>query len=159
MGCPICFERIRAGEAAMRCAGEGGQHHYFHAHCLQQWIRSSQNGHGATCPMCRGRLQINGQRLTEFLNDESSSGLNPDERSMLQEIADGLRGRNGWSDMSSIEKAANIGGMVAAAGFGFMLGWSGSHNAERATMEIMQVAEVPRQHQVAQGVGWVAGLL
>lgn len=159
--CPICFEEIHGGEAAMRCAGEGGQHHYFHARCLQQWIRSSQQGRlrEASCPICRGRLQFNGQRLNEFLDSESSAGLNQEERSMFQAIADGLQCRNNWSDMTKLEKAANIGGLVASAGFGFMLGFSGSHNAERATMEVMHHCEVPRNHQIAQGVGWVAGLL
>mmetsp|Transcript_99567 Transcript_99567/g.187248 ORF Transcript_99567/g.187248 Transcript_99567/m.187248 type:complete len:542 (-) Transcript_99567:155-1780(-) len=156
--CPICFEEIHPGEAAMRCAGEGGQHHYFHARCLQEWIRS-RGSFSATCPVCRGRLQFNGQRLNEFLNSEGSAGLNQEERTMFQAIADGLRGRNGWSDMTSIEKAAHIGGLFAAAGFGFMLGYSGSHNAERATMEVMHHCQVPRNHQIAQGVGWVAGLL
>lgn len=159
--CPICFEAIDPGQAAMRCAGEAGVHHYFHAHCLQRWIQSSRVGavSGATCPMCRGRIQFNGRRLQEFLDNENSAGLGEDERSLLQAISDGLKGRNDWADMTGVERAAHIGGVAAAAGLGFMIGYTGSHHAERATMELMHVAHVPMQHQVAQGVGWVAGLL
>jgi hypothetical protein len=155
--CPICFESIDAGDAAMRCAGTGGVHHYFHASCLQQWIRSCGE-HEATCPICRGNLQIHGQRLNEYLRNDSQ-GLSDEERSILQRIADGLQGRNGWNDMDSIEKAAHVGGLAAAAGWGFMLGYSGSHEAERATLDILHIARVPRQHLVAQGIGWAAGVL
>merc|ERR1712157_360969 len=86
--CPICFEEIRAGDAAMRCAGHGGMQHYFHASCLQHWIRSSRTlVHDATCPMCRGSLQFNGQRLNEFLGDQAASaGLSQDERDFLTSI-------------------------------------------------------------------------
>merc|ERR1719183_3455977 len=42
--CPICLCSIGQGDAAMRCSGEGGVHHYFHAACLQEWIRSCRDG-------------------------------------------------------------------------------------------------------------------
>jgi len=155
--CPICFESIRAEDAVMRCAGDGGSHHYFHASCLQQWIGSARESH-ATCPMCRGSLQLHGQRLNEYLQSDSQS-LNDEDRSVLQKLADGLQGRNGWSDMDSIERAAHVGGIAAAAGWGFMLGYSGNHQAERATLDILHIVQVPRNHWIAQGVGWAAGVL
>merc|ERR1719330_2254823 len=157
--CPICFEPIQAGEAAMRCNGEGGVHHYFHATCLNHWIQSCRSGRGATCPICRGSLQFNGRRLNDFLSSTSSDNLTQDDRSFLQSISDGLSGSNSWSSMNNVEKAANVAGIAAAAGWGFMLGYSGSHQAERATAELMYTCQASQQHQVAQGVGWVAGLL
>eukprot|EP00931_Biecheleriopsis_adriatica_P050083 TRINITY_DN28991_c0_g1_i1.p1 TRINITY_DN28991_c0_g1~~TRINITY_DN28991_c0_g1_i1.p1 ORF type:complete len:547 (-),score=114.98 TRINITY_DN28991_c0_g1_i1:87-1688(-) len=154
--CPICFESIRPGEAAMRCNGDGGTHHYFHARCLQQWIRSCRQGRDATCPMCRGRLQFNGQRLQEFLDGQGSTGLTEEDRSLLQEISDGLRGRNNWTDMKGIEKAAYAGGILAAAGWGFMLGYT---EQQHRSSTALVIHELPAEHQIAQGVGWLAGLL
>jgi len=157
--CPICLEAMGPGEAAMRCAGDGGQHHYFHARCLKTWVRSRRDGAAAptaTCPMCRGPLQMNGQRLQEFLDGEHSAQLSEDDRSYLQSIADGLRGRNNWSTMNRIEKAAYAGGILAAAGWGFMLGYT----EERHRVSHALVLDVlPAEHQLAQGIGWVVGLI
>lgn len=154
--CPICFEDIHAGEAAMRCCGDGGVQHYFHATCLQGWIRACRNGREANCPICRGRLQLNGQRLQEYLNSEGASTLEQEDRSFLQSLADGLQGRNDWSNMDAIEKTAYAGGILAAAGWGFMLGFTEQHHHSSTALVIHQL---PREHQVAQGVGWLAGLL
>ena len=69
--CPICFESINPRQAAMRCSGQGGRCHYFHAHCLSRWVMSSQarNAHTApTCPVCRGPVQVHKRRLQAFLN-------------------------------------------------------------------------------------------
>merc|ERR1712216_445702 len=33
--CPICFDDIMPTDAAMRCRGDGGRHHYFHQPCMQ----------------------------------------------------------------------------------------------------------------------------
>eukprot|EP00928_Gymnodinium_smaydae_P089906 TRINITY_DN73790_c0_g1_i1.p1 TRINITY_DN73790_c0_g1~~TRINITY_DN73790_c0_g1_i1.p1 ORF type:complete len:512 (-),score=40.94 TRINITY_DN73790_c0_g1_i1:274-1809(-) len=153
--CPICFEEIQSGAAAMRCNGEGGVHHYFHAHCLQDWIQACRRGRQATCPICRGSLQFNGHRLQEYLNGETSAQLPAEDRSFLQEISDGLRGSNSWSDMSKLEKTAYVGGIVAAAGYGFMLGFTDRYGRSAA----LSIRHTSDQHQVAQGVGWVAGLL
>eukprot|EP00930_Biecheleria_cincta_P085259 TRINITY_DN74665_c0_g1_i1.p1 TRINITY_DN74665_c0_g1~~TRINITY_DN74665_c0_g1_i1.p1 ORF type:complete len:520 (+),score=78.48 TRINITY_DN74665_c0_g1_i1:53-1561(+) len=154
--CPICFEDIHAGEAAMRCIGDGGVHHYFHATCLQGWIRACRNGQEANCPICRGRLQLNGQRLQEYLNSEGASTLEHEDRSFLQSLADGLQGNNSWSNMDAIEKTAYAGGILAAAGWGFMLGFTEQHHRSSTSLIVYQL---PREHQVAQGVGWLAGLL
>lgn len=154
--CPICYEEIHPGDAAMRCSGEGGVHHYFHSNCLQGWMRARRSSGGASCPVCRGRLQFNGQRLQEFLQGAGSATLGAEERSFLQEVADGLRGRSGWSDMSNLEKAAYAGGILAAAGWGFMLGYTDrNHRASN----ILAVQSIPQEHQIAQGVGWCAGIL
>ena len=83
--CPICQEEISAEDATMRCDGRAGQHHYFHNHCLQAWIRQCQaNGTGATCPICRGSVQMSGQRLDAFLRSDEARTLSAGERSYLQ---------------------------------------------------------------------------
>lgn len=154
--CPICFAGILHSDAAMRCCGEGGVHHYFHASCLQQWIGSCRTGVGATCPMCRGRIQVNGRRLVEFLQGDASAELNEEDRSFLQSIADGLQGKNSWSDMSALERTAYAGGIMAAVALGFTLGFTGrQHHVSNALI----VSRLPREHQVCQSIGRVAGIL
>jgi len=156
--CPICFEDIASGDAAMRCSGAGGIHHYFHATCLQQWIRQCRDGQAPTCPVCRGTVQFNGQRLETFLHSPNASNLGDDERSFLQNISDGLQHKNAWSDMSTVEKGAFSIGIAAAAGWGFMLGYNGDGQAAHVSNQLV-IQHLGREHQIAQGVGWVAGLL
>eukprot|EP00929_Paragymnodinium_shiwhaense_P095074 TRINITY_DN5602_c0_g1_i10.p1 TRINITY_DN5602_c0_g1~~TRINITY_DN5602_c0_g1_i10.p1 ORF type:complete len:441 (+),score=73.15 TRINITY_DN5602_c0_g1_i10:83-1405(+) len=155
--CPICFEEIRSQDAAMRCSGQGGVCHYFHAGCLQQWIRSARQSRAATCPICRGSLQFNGARLQDFLDGNASQTLNEEERSFFQELSDGLRGKDQWQDMSAMQKAAYAGGLVAAAGYGFATGYSNTFRhapGHALTREIL-----PQEHQLAQTIGWTVGLL
>lgn len=155
--CPICYEDIRPGDAAMRCCGEAGVHHYFHAHCLKGWMRACQQSRsGATCPVCRGRLQFNGQRLQQYLNSTGAASLSEEERSFLEQVSDGLQGRNEWGGMNTVEKVAYAGGVFAAAGWGFMLGYT--HRSHQAS-NMLIVHSVPQEHQLAQGIGWIAGLL
>eukprot|EP00746_Dinoflagellata_sp_MGD_P131321 gnl/MRDRNA2_/MRDRNA2_65111_c0_seq1.p1 gnl/MRDRNA2_/MRDRNA2_65111_c0~~gnl/MRDRNA2_/MRDRNA2_65111_c0_seq1.p1 ORF type:complete len:303 (-),score=24.71 gnl/MRDRNA2_/MRDRNA2_65111_c0_seq1:436-1251(-) len=78
--CPICLATIYAWNAAMRCVGDAGRHHYFHSRCLQQWL---QNVRGARCPTCRGDLQINAHHVRRWLNRRNVAGLNQQERSVL----------------------------------------------------------------------------
>jgi len=159
--CPICFDAIHPGDAAMRCSGDGGVHHYFHARCLQTWIRSCRSGSSPSCPICRGSVQFNGRRLAEFLESPGADNLDSEERSFLESIADGLQHKNKWSDMSNVERGAYSVGLAAAAGWGFMLGynsgevgWAGHH-----ANEAIVTRNLPREHQIAEGVGWVAGIL
>ena len=154
--CPICFEAIHPGEAAMRCAGHGGVHHYFHSHCLQSWVTASRQGRQATCPVCRGQLQMNGQRLQQFLNGEASASLSEDDRTYLQNISDGLRGKNQWQQMNTLEKAAYAGGIIAAAGWGFMLGYN---EPEHRVTRYLALEILPSEHRVAQGIGWFVGVI
>merc|ERR1712232_1512755 len=143
--------------------GDGGVHHYFHATCLQQWIRSCRGGREATCPICRGRVQFNGQRLGDFLQSPAAATLDSEERTFLESIADGLRHKNTWTDMSTTEKVGFSVGIVAAAGWGFMLGYNETGNRGGASVAIandrLVTRNLPREHQIAQGVGWVAGLI
>lgn len=66
--CAICTEALELSEAAMRCVGGGGRSHYFHAGCLTSWIGVCQSsGAGATCPSCRGPLQVSQSLLAAQL--------------------------------------------------------------------------------------------
>jgi len=156
--CPICYEAISAGDAAMRCSGDGGMHHYYHATCLQQWIRQCRSGQSATCPVCRGTVQFNGQRLDTFLQSPSAANLDEEERTFLKSIADGLQHKNAWSDMTNLERGAFSMGIAAAAGWGFMVGYHGDAHAAYAN-DILVTPHLGRDHNIAQGVGWIAGLL
>lgn len=153
--CPICYGELQPGDAAMRCCGEAGRNHYFHAECLQGWIQACRRGQSPTCPICRGGLQFNGERLEDFLNG-SNTGLDSEERSFLRSIADGLKGQNQWSDMNNLERTAYAGGILAAASWGFMLGYTEDRHR---VSNLLLVQQVPQQHQVAQGVGWITGLV
>ena len=100
--CPICMESIINNDACMRCSGTGGIHHYFHSHCLTQWIRQCRdNGNGEpTCPICRQSLEFNRDRLSNFLDTNPSAPpaeiLTQEERSYFENVLAGLAGeRNG----------------------------------------------------------------
>lgn len=59
MECPVCIEEIPPEQLAMRCAGDGGLPHYFHAGCLREWARASGGDLAAVrCPVCRGAIQV-----------------------------------------------------------------------------------------------------
>lgn len=156
--CPICFEAMEPMQAAMRCSGMGGQHHYFHRACMQQWIQQCRGGRtNACCPICRGRLEFNAQRLDDFLRDPSSANLHSDDRTFLESVADRIRNAgNSWQDACTTENALHVGGLVAVTGWGFMLGYMNPHPCLQHSLMIQ---EMSTQHRVAQGVGWVAGTI
>ena len=158
--CPICFEQIQPDDAAMRCAGTGGHHHYFHAGCLQGWIRSQRGrAQTATCPICRGRLQFNRSRLQAFLSNESeSTTLSNDERTFLQSISDGLTGSNNWEDMTALERVGYTGGILAAAAGGFMVSYSDNVQTNPYFMADAWNM-LPADHRIAATVGWFGGIV
>lgn len=72
--CAICCESLNPSDAAMRCTGEGGTHHYAHAKCLAEWVqRCRANSATPTCPTCRGPLQMNRRNLRDFLQQRGSA--------------------------------------------------------------------------------------
>mmetsp|Transcript_146316 Transcript_146316/g.469377 ORF Transcript_146316/g.469377 Transcript_146316/m.469377 type:complete len:290 (-) Transcript_146316:55-924(-) len=87
--CAICMEKLRLSDAAMRCAGSGGTHHYCHAKCLAQWAqRCRDEDRTPECPSCRGPLQLNRRRLRNFLNQGPDGG---GPKAMREQDADVLR--------------------------------------------------------------------
>lgn len=156
--CPICFESIEPSDAAMRCAGSAGRHHYFHQHCMRDWLENSRrSSEQPTCPICRGQVQFHSQRLDAFLEGRDSSNLNDEERGFLREIADRLRGK-GWSDAFTLENAKHYTGLFAAAGSGFALGYAQPPPGAALFLD-MYIRTLPREHRVAYGVGWFTGLI
>jgi len=66
--CSICVEELYTSQAAMRCCGQGGRKHYFHAGCLNSWVQQcKQQGLQPTCPECRGPVQVRPVVLRRFL--------------------------------------------------------------------------------------------
>ena len=45
------MECISEEEGVMRCRSN----HYFHEGCMRRWLRTQR---GATCPLCRGPVQV-----------------------------------------------------------------------------------------------------
>jgi len=157
--CPICFSEIEPGDAAMRCAGAGGHHHYFHSGCMLRWVEQCRSGlSSVTCPICRGQMQFHAQRLKQFLSGAQSAGLASEDRTFLQQCADRLRatGDTAWGDVFTLENAKHVGGLVAAGGWGFMLGYT---QPPPCLHQSLILDGLPQQHRIAQGAGWVIGLI
>lgn len=97
--CSICTEEIVLADAAMRCAGQGGKKHYFHAQCLTSWVRQCQTaGNGVTCPECRGPVQVQARRLEDFLRRKGGQ-LHVEDREAFQSFRDAAETSDGWSDI------------------------------------------------------------
>jgi len=158
--CPICMEYIQPNDAAMRCVGVNGIHHYFHAGCLRRWISSAEErGQVSNCPICRGRLQFHGRRLQDFLSNPNSAELSVDQRNFFQTISDGLSGRDSWENMNIVEQAAYGTGLLAAAGTGFFMSYSDTNTGVNPYIAHEAWASLPREHQFAVGIGWVGGVV
>jgi hypothetical protein len=158
--CPICMEDIQPNDAAMRCVGVNGIHHYFHAGCLRRWISSAEErGQVSNCPICRGRLQFHGRRLQDFLLNPNSAELSVDQRNFFQTISDGLSGRDSWENMNIVEQAAYGTGLLAAAGAGFFMSYSDRNTGVNPYIAHEAWASLPREHQFAVGIGWVGGVV
>lgn len=134
--CSICTEELISADAAMRCAGSGGKRHYFHAHCLTEWVRQCQQaGNGPpTCPECRGPVQIRPRRLAEFLQEKGSK-LSAEDHQTLRTFHDAAEGSSdGWSNLrKDLWRAApyiavGAGLLAAAVAVGGVIAHSQSSN-------------------------------
>jgi len=119
--CAICTETLELDNAAMRCSGQHGKRHYYHAQCLAQWIQQCRNDNVApTCPECRGELQVRTQRLQDFLTERSAT-LRPEEREALRAVHDAAQAEedsDGWSGIKkeTVLKGIAIGALAVAGG-------------------------------------------
>eukprot|EP00035_Acanthoeca_spectabilis_P026491 m.462925 g.462925 ORF g.462925 m.462925 type:complete len:370 (-) comp22836_c0_seq1:233-1342(-) len=164
MECPVCMDEIPVEHMAMRCAGDGGRPHYFHAGCLQEWARTCRtNMQDVRCPVCRGSIQVHRERLRTLLSDPvQTERLPASDRSFLEDLAERAAelGRGGWADLESILTAENVTaavGMMGAFGHGF---WVATRNTyDPISDEIMHRAfeAMTAQARVAHLVGLAAG--
>ena len=130
----------------MRCAGLSGatglkRHHYYHAHCLGSWVVQCQSsGNPASCPQCRGPVQVSRRRLEEFLQEEGD-GIGCDERAALVSFSNELASdtdpsSDGWvnvkSDLLRATTALGVGAAVAVAvAAGFQAYKNAQHKSDR----------------------------
>jgi len=157
--CPICLSAIEPCDAAMRCAGDGGLHHYFHSDCMLKWVDECRTGlSAADCPICRGQIQFHVQRIEQFLVSEQSAGMAAEDRTFLAQCADRLRatGSMAWGDVFTIENTRYMGGLAAAAGLGF----THAYCCPRTTsVGDFQPDFRSKQLTIAHGVGLAVGLI
>ena len=159
--CPVCFDSIHPASATMRCDGSGGQPHFFHAHCLGTWIQSCQEqGNTATCPCCRGGVQVHTQRLSEFLETSSHTTENNENITVGRRILRHFGSvRDGWVKvpaLSDLTREDVIEGatIVAGVGIGFYAGVNGSN---LSTGNWAMDAELWERSSMATKVGTVVG--
>lgn len=141
--CAICCEQLLLADAAMRCAGQGGRRHHFHAHCLSSWVRQCRNsGSEATCPECRGPVQVRARRLQDFLLEKQST-LSPEDQEVMENLAAGKSSDdNGWSevrkDLLKVGVIAGVGVGAALAVVGVVAGLSALSRNSRDQRERRQ---------------------
>lgn len=129
--CAICCEKLQPSDAAMRCAGHGGSHHYCHAACLAQWVqRCRTDDVQPSCPTCRGPLQLHRRNLRDFLQgpqipqstDRSTHGyrapISQEDARVLQSMLEQADrdGRNECDDWHEIEFDKIVVGAILATG-------------------------------------------
>mmetsp|Transcript_110534 Transcript_110534/g.323387 ORF Transcript_110534/g.323387 Transcript_110534/m.323387 type:complete len:278 (-) Transcript_110534:147-980(-) len=122
--CAICTEDLSLADAAMRCQGNGGKRHYFHAHCLTAWVRQCRStGLVPTCPECRGPVQVRPRRLEEFLQEKGRK-LDAEDQEAMRTFTAGAEtstDESGWSNLRhDLWKASAI--LAIGAGLAFAIG-------------------------------------
>ena len=86
--------------------------------------------------------------------------LTQEERTYFENVLAGLAGERNWVGMSTTERIAYTGGLVAAAGTGFMMGYYGTDvRSAYYANEVSEVVGIPDEHRWVGTVGWVAGVV
>lgn len=118
--CVICISPVEPAQAAMRCVGWEGMHHYCHAGCMEMWIgQCVASGQTPRCPTCQRAMQVRQDRLRNFLQHSRGGG---DANSAYAEpsAAGGaeLPSDEGWTCLDNIDwkKVCAVGGLAAAGG-------------------------------------------
>eukprot|EP00038_Savillea_parva_P016608 m.17320 g.17320 ORF g.17320 m.17320 type:complete len:358 (+) comp3487_c0_seq1:263-1336(+) len=162
--CPVCMETIPPSHMAMRCAGEGGRPHYFHAACLREWARTcNANTQSVRCPVCRGAIQVHADRLQTMLQDpQVQSGLNAADRSFLEDMAERMRelGKVGWADLEAVITSENVVaaiGIAGAFGHGFWVANRRTWNPLSDELLHRTFESMTPQARVAHVVGLAVG--
>jgi len=119
--CAICTEDLLLADAAMRCAGNGGKRHCFHAHCLTAWVRQCwSSGRPPTCPECRGSVQVRQRRLEDFLQEEGRK-LDPEVQEAMRTFTAGAEAATDDSGWANVRQDLWKAGAVLAVGAGIAL--------------------------------------
>ena len=184
--CPVCLELIATSSAAMRCTGEaGGRCHYFHAGCLSQWVRTQRDRAAvASCPICRGGVQVHAQRLEDFLAQADEVGYrgggeskaagergltgSSEERKDLEDLLAHIRALpgtivDGWNDLSQLhitsEQLVEGASIAAGAGIGFYAGSRGHFGVSTGSwgLDRMIWENSSTSTKVATVIGYVFG--
>jgi len=114
--CSICCEDMELASAAMRCSGQHGKRHYYHAQCLSQWIQQCRRENlPPTCPECRGELQVRAQRLGDFLADKAGK-LNHDDVEALRAVHNAAMAESDGDGWSGIQTDTVLKGIAVSAG-------------------------------------------
>ena len=145
--CPICIEAIEPAESVMRCS----HHHYCHEGCLMEWMRSRS---GATCPMCRGPIEVHAARLSAYLEGGAAHGLDADERNLLQKLVDRAKARG--VEWESVRKEDLVRWGVAAAGLGWGV-YSGYKGRSWSVADEAAFELAPTSTKVSMMAGWAIG--
>jgi len=163
--CPICYESISAGDAAMRCAGAAGVNHCFHKQCLGTWVNSClERRTTPTCPVCRGSVLVNVGKLSSFLDSPEAAHLPADEIGALQHLLARARATLGtasheeaWAQPFNTDDAITVGIVGAAVTAGFVAAYADGAVAVGAEIGILAAPPTPAT-QIAAATGYVAGL-
>ena len=153
MECSVCMCEIANTDVAMRCR-QSLHPHYFHAQCLEQWAAACRgNWSEATCPVCRGPIEINKERLIYWLSGKESKALDNKTRGLLEGMADSLS--DGWNGLSRRQVAEGV-GAIAGLGYGFYSGYQ--CRAPRLMTGGLVWDNAPTSVQLAVAGGWIGGV-
>eukprot|EP00930_Biecheleria_cincta_P070703 TRINITY_DN58312_c0_g1_i1.p1 TRINITY_DN58312_c0_g1~~TRINITY_DN58312_c0_g1_i1.p1 ORF type:complete len:436 (+),score=70.95 TRINITY_DN58312_c0_g1_i1:81-1388(+) len=163
--CPICFEPISAGEAAMRCTGGAGVQHCFHRCCLSAWIKTSISTKSPpTCPVCRGAVQVNVAQLESYLASGEADHLLGPDRNVLENLLARAKAtlgtsstQDGWAEPFTAEDALNASVLGLALSAGFMAGFSDEIVDDLLVLTASELSTSPAV-QIASSIGYVAGV-
>jgi len=148
----------------MRCAGTAGVKHYFHKQCLGSWVqRQMESGTTPTCPICRGSVLVNVDKLSAFLDSQQAADLPAEEVGALRMLLARARVTLGtasqdesWAEPFDREDAMYAGLIAGAAAAGFYAGYADGPGALVAEAGVI-LAPTPMA-QAAGMAGWVTGL-
>jgi hypothetical protein len=106
-------------------------------------------------------VEVNAERLEDFLREPGADEISEDERSFLQRVLHVARERTGeWSTVLTRENVTYYAGVFGGAAAGFMSGYVG-RSREVRFLEHDRLLEIlaPRHVRVAHAVGFGAGAL
>jgi len=126
---------------------------------MSEWIQTNrQQWRRPTCPVCRTDVEFHARNLNSFLDQQGQGGgggLTEEEYGFFESVRRNLNGerRGEWSSVTW-ENVTYAGGLIACFGMGFYSGY----NYDTASLGVGFIPQ-DTDNRVAQGVGWMAGIL